>query len=357
MLLPNHGANPSILLKHLGKEQTDSVIDFSENTNPFGPPAFIKDLNSDQLVSSIKAYPDPNVTDLTERLAFTNKVPKETILVGNGAAELIYLIAQLFENKHVAIVEPAFSEYREACEAFGCDITSIVLPPPWKLDVEKVTSTFSKIEALFICSPNNPTGVQYTEKEIIFLLEEAEKAGVYIILDEAFYDFSEEGVGLARLQRNFSRFIILRSLTKMFAIAGIRLGYLIADKNIIKKVSRYQPTWSVNGIAQHIGLKLLDERSFVTNTVENIHIERRRMTQLLQELDYIVSDSSVNFYLLGEETRIDLMPLFMFLVDKGIIARHTYNFSGLNGAYLRFAVKDRLSNNHLLAALSEWRKR
>ncbi|MFC0559821.1 threonine-phosphate decarboxylase CobD [Halalkalibacter alkalisediminis] len=357
MFLPNHGANPKQLIEALGKQIPNDLIDFSENTNPYGPPsAVIQFLNTD-FTKTMTNYPDPHVTELTSKLAQFTMIPTKNILVGNGAAELIFLLANFFQGKRVAIVEPAFSEYRDACEAFECNVTSIVLSSPWHLDVNMVLSSISDIDVLFLCSPNNPTGVSYHKEEIIHLIEAAEKQGVYVVLDEAFYDFTEADCGLHQLVNRFSTLVIIRSLTKMFAIAGIRLGYLLANSDLITKLRIRQPTWSVNGIAQQVGLSLLKEDAFVEQTLLNIHQERRRVTSVLNDLDFFVSDSVVNFYLLAERDRKDLMPLLVFLLEKGIIARHTYNFNGLDGRYLRLAVKTRENNDQLMDALAMWRKR
>ncbi|WP_227936139.1 threonine-phosphate decarboxylase CobD [Alkalihalobacillus deserti] len=356
MLLPNHGANPKQLIEALGKQMPYHFIDFSENTNPFGSPAAVTQLPIVDFTKAMTHYPDPHVTELTSKLAQKNDVSENKVLVGNGAAELIFLIANFFQRKRVAIVEPAFSEYLDACQAFECTVTSIVLPPPWQLDLNLVLSAICDIDVLFLCSPNNPTGVRYELADIIDLVDEAEKQGTYVVLDEAFYDFSEDGYGLHRLVNQFSNLLIVRSLTKMFAIAGIRLGYLLANADLIEELKKRQPTWSVNGIAQQVGLTLLKEVSFVQQTVLNIHQERRRVTRLLKDLDYFVSDSAVNFYLLAERDRRDTMPMLVFLLEKGIIARHTYNFNGLNGGYLRLAVKNSECNDQLVDALSAWRK-
>jgi threonine-phosphate decarboxylase len=357
MFLPNHGANPKQLIEALGKPIPDDLVDFSENTNPFGPPSAVTNLSLVELTKAMAHYPDPHVTVLTSKLAQINDVTENKILVGNGAAELIFLIANFFQRKRVAIIEPAFSEYRDACQAFDCTVTSIVIPPPWQLDLNLIITAISDIDVLFLCSPNNPTGIRYEQADIISLVEKAEKQGVYVVLDEAFYDFSEEGYGLHYLVNQFSNLMIVRSLTKMFAIAGVRLGYLLANSDLIAELKKRQPPWSVNGIAQQVGLALLNEESFVQQTILNIHQERRRMTGLLKDLDYFVSDSTVNFYLLAEPDRQDMMSLLVFLLEKGIIARHTYNFNGLAGQYLRLAVKNRECNDQLIAALTEWRKR
>lgn len=356
MFLPNHGANPKQLIEALGQQMPNEFIDFSENTNPFGPPNAVTQLSSVELTRAMMKYPDPHVTELTIKLSRFNEISVSNILVGNGAAELIFLIANLFQGKRVGIVEPAFSEYRDACEAFCCDVKSIVLSSPWQLELGIIIPAIEQVDILFLCSPNNPTGVRYSQEDITYLIEEAQQRGVYVVLDEAFYDFTDDGIGLHFLIKKYSNLFIVRSLTKMFTIAGVRLGYILANSDVISKIKKRQPTWSVNGIAQQVGLSLIEEDAFVKQTILHIQQERKRVKRLLNELDYFVSDSTVNFFLLADRERRDMMPLLVFLLEKGIIARHTYNFNGLDGKYLRFAVKDKESNDQLVDVLAAWRK-
>ncbi len=356
MSLPNHGANPDQLAGALGLKLPELSIDFSVNTNPFGPPRLLMNESETDLLKVMANYPDPHVTQLTKLLAERNHVLTTQVLVGNGAAELIFLLASLFRDKKVRIIEPAFSEYRDACSAYGCRIESFILQEPWELKGETIKTIVSGVELLFLCSPNNPTGVRYPKATIVALLKEAEKANVHVVVDEAFYDFCEEQEGLEDLCHEFQNLIILRSLTKMYAIAGLRLGYMIADETVIRRLKALQPPWSVNGLAQKIGLSLLQDRSFVRDTVKKLHVERKWMKEKLEGLNFDISCSTVNFYLLSEKNKGDLHELFVYLLKRGIVARHTYNFNGLNGRYLRLAVKDRPSNEQLLLALMDWRR-
>ena len=127
MSLPNHGANPNHLAKALGMTLPEHIDDFSVNTNPFGPPSSLSKMNLKDLLSDVSAYPDPHVSELTARLAKINNVPTSHLLVGNGAAELIFLIGSVFRQKKVRIIEPAFSEYRDACLAHDCQVESLVI--------------------------------------------------------------------------------------------------------------------------------------------------------------------------------------------------------------------------------------
>ena len=231
-----------------------------------------------------------------------------------------------------------------------------LLEAPWKLEKKHINEAIKDIDVLFLCSPNNPTGVRFEDETIVALVEAAEQAGVYVVIDEAFYDFCEQNKGLQELVHSYSKLILLRSMTKMYAIAGIRLGYMLADEKLIQQVKKRQPPWSVNGLAQKLGLQLLEEDAFVRQSVLSLSTERERMRAELVKLDFDISPSTVNFYLVSEQKKKDLKPLMLFLAEQGIVARHTYNFNGLNGKYLRLAVKDMQANDRLLHVMAKWRQ-
>ncbi|MCM3762947.1 threonine-phosphate decarboxylase CobD [Alkalihalobacillus oceani] len=357
MSLPNHGANPKQFAEALAIKLPEQSEDFSVNTNPFGPPESVISLLASGLAEAASAYPDPHGTALKHAVAAANDLQPENVLLGNGAAELIFLIAAHFRGKRVGIIEPAFSEYREACEAYECEVESIVLPAPWELRLERILPLLPDLDLIFLCSPNNPTGISYSRDTIVALLQAAGDHKVYFAVDQAFYDFCLEDVELQSLLADHRRLIILRSLTKMYAIAGLRLGYLLAEPGLVQAIAHRQPPWSVNGLAQVAGEQALKEQRFVKQTVAMITAERERICAELERLAFVVSPSTVNFYLLSEQKKQDMKPLLLFLAEKGIVARHTYNFNGLDGHYIRLAVKQPEANERLLAVLREWRER
>lgn len=357
MSLPNHGANPKQFAEALAVKLPEQTEDFSVNTNPFGPPESVISLLASGLDEAVSAYPDPLGTALKRAVAVANGLQPENVLLGNGAAELIFLLAAHFRGKRVGIIEPAFSEYREACEAYECEVESIVMPAPWELRLEAILPVLPAVDLIFLCSPNNPTGISYSRDTIVELLQAAGEHDLYLIVDQAFYDFCLEDVELQSLLPVHPRLILLRSLTKMYAIAGLRLGYLLAEPELVQAIARRQPPWSVNGFAQIAGMQALKEQSYVKQTVAMIAAERERISKELERLSFVVSSSTVNFYLLSEQKKQDMKELLLFLAEKGFVARHTYNFNGLDGRYIRLAVKRPEANDRLLAVLREWRER
>ncbi|WP_026673204.1 threonine-phosphate decarboxylase CobD [Alkalihalobacterium bogoriense] len=357
MQLPDHGANPTYFVEALGLQMKENSIDFSVNTNPLGPPSFIKE-NWLSYFSEIEKYPDPKAMVLKEIIAKQNDVDLNQVVVGNGAAEIIFLLAHVFREKHVLIVEPTFSEYRQACENHFCRVDSITLSPEtnWALQPDMISKKLQSSDLVFICNPNNPTGVQYRKELLEKIIKEAKLANVVVVIDEAFFDFSLHQESVVPLLHQYDNLVVLRSVTKMYAIAGIRLGYALSSEKLVSSITRWQHPWNTNQLAQQIGSRCLLDLQFAKNTARYIAEERNRLKRKLVELEYSISPSSVNYYLLKEKSEDrDLLGLLTYLIEHQIIPRHTYNFQGLEGKYIRLAIKEQDENDKLLKVLESWK--
>jgi threonine-phosphate decarboxylase len=254
-------------------------------------------------------------------------------------------------------VEPTFSEYEQACRANKCEIVYHQLTEPnFELNPENLRKRLHEADALFLCNPNNPTGIHYPLSTIISIVEECKKQNCFVILDEAFYDFLIDYDSFIPYINNYSNLIIIRSLTKMFAIPGIRLGYLIAQPAIVSELSQLQSHWSTNTIALLAGELCLQHESFIKETQIYICKERQKLFTFFKQNEFVHSSSNVNFYLLQDPLLKNQFALFEFLIYQGIIPRHTFNFPGVEGRWLRFAIKGSDENNHLLEVLTKWRQ-
>ncbi len=338
----------------MGLALPKQYIDFSANINPLGPPPALKEKWLD-FFQEINVYPDPFATQLKNMIAKSEQTPSESILIGNGGAELITLLARMLSGKKVVIVEPTFSEYEKACRANKCEIHyHQLVEPNFELNLVDLRTSLMDADAIFLCNPNNPTGIHYPTSTIISIIEECEKRNCQVILDEAFFDFLIEYDSLVPYINKFSNLIIIRSLTKMFSIPGIRLGYLIAQPAIVSELSTLQSHWSTNTIALLAGELCLQNESFITESQDFIFNERKRLFAFFKQEEFVVTSSNVNFYLLQDPLLKDQLPLFEFLLHQGIIPRHTFNFPGLEGRWLRFAIKGSEENNHLMEVLAKW---
>lgn len=356
MIWPAHGSNPRYLYDAMGLPLPKEYVDFSANINPLGPPPLLKE-KWNNFYREISVYPDPYATQLKERIAKKEHISVESIMIGNGGAELITLAARMLSGKKVVVVQPTFSEYEKTCRANKCEILNHQLhEPDFELNSADLQSCLVEADALFLCNPNNPTGIQYPAATVISIIEECEKKNCLVILDEAFYDFLVDYDSMISYINRFSNLIIIRSMTKMFAIPGIRLGYLAAHPAIIAKLSQLQSHWSTNTIALLAGELCLEDESFIKETQNYILNERTRLFEFCKQEAFVVTSSTVNFYLLRDTYLKDQFELFEFLLQKGIIPRHTFNFPGLKGSWLRFAIKGHEENNQLMEVLALWRQ-
>lgn len=219
MSLPAHGSNTKYVYEALQIEQPEYIIDFSVNLNPLGAPAVLKEEWSNWF-STINDYPDPYANDLIEQLSKIENIPASHVLAGNGASEIITLIARHLAGHKVMVIHPAFSEYETACRNEGCEIVQVVLSPPnWELDMKRIEGKLEEVAAVFICNPNNPTGVHYDKEAVQVLIEACKKTNTICIIDEAFYDFLPEAVTFINKVLDSEHVLIIRSLTKMYSIA------------------------------------------------------------------------------------------------------------------------------------------
>ncbi|KON85713.1 histidinol phosphate aminotransferase [Sporosarcina globispora] len=356
MTWPSHGSNPQYLYEAMDKPMPADRIDFSANINPLGPPRELKD-KWGNLFQYITDYPDPHAAFLKSKLAAEEGIKETQILVGNGGAELITLIGRMIAGKSVLIIQPAFSEYEEACRVNNCTVYYHQLEPEdWGLNVEALSEKLKFADVLFFCNPNNPTGVFYPLSIVEELIKKCRIHNCLLIMDEAFYDFVEGYQSIVPFIGRDSNVVVLRSMTKMFSIPGLRLGYMMASERLIERAASLKPHWSVNALALKAGEWCLNSNEHVRLTKNLIRQERERLVQFYRNLDFEVSPSSVNFYVLRDSSLDVQLPLFQFLLEKGIIPRHTMNFPGLEGRWLRFAIKGPKDNDRLMEAMQEWRK-
>lgn len=353
-MLPSHGANPHALLQQLKVSEKGSLLDFSVNVNPLGTPESIVQSWPEWRESAF-AYPPVRAESLTNGLTSRLFVEPGEILVTNGAAEAFFLIASLLAGKKSAIVEPTFVEYRQACEAFGCGVLSVPLEEKegWKWPLSLLLDAIPLVDALWVCHPNNPTGVMYPKEQWELLLEKAKIHNTTIIIDEAFIDFVHDPIDLIPYLKQGYPIILIRSMTKMFHIAGIRLGYVMASSSLIASLADRQPPWSVNGVAQQIGLACLEESAFVQHTVQFVRKERHWLKKELELLGLTTSPSAANFLLCSIPKGWTSREWLTYLANEGVIVRHTENFHGLDGRFMRIAVRTRKENEQLLRVIGK----
>lgn len=333
------------------------LLDFSANINPLGPPPRVMEKLRDQL-DTIVHYPDPGQRLLKQKLAERNAVSPEHLLIGNGAAECMAVALLGLQPEIVGVVYPCFSEYEQLSLAFGAKIKSCSgkLADDFKPDMLELLQLLSETDLVFIGQPNNPTGVLYSREELLIIAEQAEKTNTYLVIDEAFIDFlpdKNQFTLLHELER-FKKVLIIRSMTKFYAIPGLRLGYAIAQPELISKLQRKQVTWSVNQLALVAGEACLEEQKYEEQTITLIREQRSYVKSLLEEeLGWFVFPGQANFLLVRLPNELTSAYLQWEMGQKGIIIRSCTMYLGLTDRDFRIAVRTKLENDCLIQAFKE----
>ena len=200
---------------------------------------------------------------------------------------------------------------------------------------------------LYLCTPNNPTGIMPERTDLNEIIRRGAEVGCEVVLDEAFIDFVDESLSFIAEIKNNPHVIVVRSMTKMYAIPGIRLGYIVANPSIIKEIKALAPHWNVNGLAAQIGAVCLQEEQYREQAIQYSNIEREKMTQFLTDNGCNVTDSVTNFISFTLGSGRDSNKLYEDMLTRGIVLRHSQNFRGMDGRWLRIGMKNDASHERL----------
>lgn len=326
----------------------EAIIDFSVNINPFGPPPGIKRALTE---IAIDGYPDSEARELKQGLAAKLGVTPANIIVANGSIELVRLLALAYldEKDLVIIPQPTFGEYEIACRLTGSRLLK-----PWaekgenfQIKIGDVVNLAKKHQpkAIFLCNPNNPTGQYFSRKELKELIHVAKDS--LIVIDETYINFVDDGWSSVDLIKK-GNLVLLRSLTKDYALAGLRLGYAIADESIISVLRRLQPPWNINIVAQKAGLIALRADGYLRECQANLRQNKNFLIAELVALGLSPLPSRANFLLMEVG---DAKKFRRILLEKGILVRDCTSF-GLPD-YIRLAVRTLPECQKLITTIKE----
>ena len=328
------------------------LIDFSANINPLGPPEWLRPLISSR-IQSLVHYPDPNCELLTKAISVHYGVKEEEILVGNGSTEILYQIPKTVQAKRAVIPSPSYGDYATAAGLSGLAVEKLLLKEEvgFELDVGELEKGLEGNEIVFIGQPNNPTGFVCPAAQLRELA--SRNPSTFFIIDEAFADFVE---GLDRMNRNRpSNVLVLLSLTKFYAIPGLRLGCAVGDPGFVQKIRRFMPSWSVNTLAQTVGEAALKDEQYARRTRKAVQELRSHLATDLQSISGLtVYPGRANFLLVRlERGMLDAAALAERLLIKGLAVRVCANFDGLDSRFFRVAVRTAEENEKLSNSLRE----
>ena len=313
-------------------------IDFSVNVNPLGIPKSVENALY-ECIAMCKSYPDIKAEKLKDAVAKKVGVSKEYLVFGNGASELFMAVVHALRPKRTVIPVPSFYGYEYAARASQGEII-------FSDDYKELTE---ETDLLFLANPNNPTGTLLCKSELMELLDYCKRRDIYVVLDECFIEFGGIKDSMITEIEQYSNLIIVRAFTKIFAIPGVRLGYLVSsNQEMLEMIQMHLPEWNLSWFAQEAGAACTKEVEFVEKTVEVVSEEREFLTDGLKKAGFQVFESKTNFILFYTEKE-----LYEQLLNQGILIRDCSNFRGLTKGYYRVAVKSREENERLLKAIGE----
>ncbi|MCD8038482.1 MAG: threonine-phosphate decarboxylase CobD [Lachnospiraceae bacterium] len=329
------------------------ITDFSANINPFPMPQEIADAVAAG-ISGLAAYPDCYCRELRKRLARAVGCTEEDILCGNGAAELIYSIVYARRPKKALLLSPCFTEYEAALRAAGAQLVYHELSADngFALTDDFEARLNGDLDIVFLCVPNNPTGMVIEKARLEKIADICGKNDILLVLDECFNDFLDKPEEYSMLDRiaGRRRLVIIRSFTKMFALAGLRLGYAVsADHELFEKIYSQRQPWAVSTLAQRAGIAALGQSAFAKSSREYLQRERAYLERELRLLGARVFEGKANFILFYlEDSCCDFNEE---LAKKGFLIRDCGNFRGLKTGYRRIAVRKHEDNVRLVEAI------
>lgn len=334
----------------------EKILDFSSSINPLGPPPGLYDFLAENL-PVITRYPDPLARQLCAAIEAHYR-PYADFVPGNGAAELIFLLLRALSPRTVLLPAPTFSLYERAAMSVGSRIIfhRLTAESGFCLEHSRFCADIRKRcpELVFLCNPNNPTGELLEREQLLAIAKEVSAVGGLLVVDEAFLEFREDYRRRTLLSvAGVDNVAVLCSLTKMFAIPGLRLGFLAGPSRVCNAVRAARDPWSVNALAQLAGEYALAQKGFTEKSAAAVSALGKDLAQALSGLPWLTTALPTVNYLFLESRTLTSAELQRRLLASGILVRDCSNFRGLDSQHVRVAVRTAAENERLLEALKE----
>lgn len=328
---------------HLVKDQLKA--NFSSNVfNGIDNGLLIDELK--RSLDLIASYPEPDAASLAELLAKHHKISPSELFVSNGATEAIYLIAQCYRNSYSQVLSPTFSEYADACTIHGHRVEHI----------HSIEALSPQCQLLWLCNPNNPTGGVIPKKHLIKLIE-THPATLFVV-DQSYEYFTYEPLLSSQEALRFHNLILIHSMTKRFAIPGLRLGYVTACNTLIGRLGAGRMPWSVNALAIKAGEFIVKQGLPETIDRHWLWQEAKRLASEIGRIDGFEAMPTSTHFMLIKMQHAKASELKQYLIDEyGLLIRNASNFVGLDERFFRIATQTELQNDLLIEALKAWADR
>lgn len=338
--------------------RTGGVEDYSHNLNPFGPPECLREI-VDAALDGVGHYPDDSCEELKDVISKAFDVGPECVVVGAGSSDIIRCVPNTFfrPGDRVVMPRPSFAEYTQQCRVVGASVDPFELRPEedFRIDADRLLEQARGARAVYICNPNNPTGRIEPKDKIVRIVRECEEMGVLVFLDETLLELVPGFVDntLSGMVSRFNNLVVASSLTKSYAIPGIRIGFGLANQDIVESMDRVRMTWNVGQIEQAVAIALLrDCRDHVDHAASVMAEESEVMNASLREIGFPAGDVSDSFFYFNslEPVGMDASEFKSRMMARGIAVRDCSSFGPEFSSYVRYSVKDRERNCRFVAA-------
>lgn len=355
-MIRGHGGNIFRVAQQLGCHPAD-IIDMSSNVNPLGPmPQLIDHLK--ESIGDIKALPEVDACGMIKRYALDCDIDPNRVLAGNGTTQFIYTLPLALQPSGVLIVGPTYSDYADACRMHRIPFRYLMAREHdgFAPDVGRIAAAAADCDTVVICNPNNPTG------QIIPRADLEQLCCAYpdklFIIDESYLPFVENDISVSMLAGNAANTVILQSLSKIFRIPGLRIGFLISNRSIVDTVQRYMQPWSVNTLAQSAVDFLVRQKkvvdAFLLQTRTFVATEKALLTEkIARHAGVTVHASCTSFFLVSLPPFLPAQQVCRHLLENRILIRNCNNFNGLSEYHIRISVKDKPANQLLAQKLGD----
>jgi len=336
------------------------VEDYSHNLNPFGPPDCLSEIIA-TAIGDIGHYPDDNCTELKATLSKVFSIGEENIAIGAGSSEIIrdFPTALVEKGEKAVINRPSFAEYSQQCRLSGIEAVynELAEEEDFRINTEKISAAVrSGAKALYICNPNNPTGRIEPRRKILEIVKECMDEGVLVFLDETLLELvpEHEEISCIKSVKEFDNLVVAGSLTKSFAIPGIRIGYGAASAPLIEEMNKVRMTWNVGQIEQNVARILMSEHiGYVKRAAAVMADESKAMNSELKRIGFPVGNVSDSFFYFCSLKKfgIKASEFQKLMLDEKIMVRDCASFGERFDQYVRFSVKDRERNDMFVRAV------
>ncbi len=348
-----HGGEPE---RRFGLRRED-VLDFSVNISPISPPLPEETIDSCEL----HRYPSIDGGGVAGFYRDRFGLARECVLPVSGAIEGIYLIPRALGIRRAVILTPSFFDYERACRIAGSRVTCLWLEEKKRFELpcmEILAGRIGESDAIFAANPNNPTGTRFPKE--VFLELASRFPDKWFVMDEAFIQYTDDFPLSSLMQdvRAMKNVLVVHSLTKFYALPGLRLGAVIAHPDTVGTLLKHKEPWTVNAVAERVAGELFNCGEYEKEVRTLIATERAKIFRQLKSVPEItVRGYGANFFLAQWNAGSDLDELLEYLIGRGIHVRDCRNFPGLEDNYFRFSIRKPEENDYLLEQLLSFGKR